>query len=159
MTSDGFMESVHPTQLRWLLGQGLVFAAGDRWRTELTGSELAASVADIGVCDFCSRPRPEWAFPCADFERAVPGLPAGVLGEQSIGAWGACERCALLIRTGRYERLAARAIEHVVREHHELAAHRDVLARELGELFREFAAHRTGEPVRTQHAGSGDATA
>lgn len=147
MCSDGSMGSIHPTQIRALVAEGTVFWAGGRWRTELTGPELAHRVTiSIGVCDFCSRPNPSWAFGCRDFkEPAIPGIN---LGQQSIGEWAACEACAAMIRQGRWWQLGTRCLDSMIRTHPELAGHRDTIRVYLRKLHDRFRANRTGPPTR-----------
>jgi hypothetical protein len=152
-TSDGQMESIHPTQLRRMVQLGLIFHTAGRWRTELTTAELADRVASqLPVCDFCSRPDPVWDFPCADHEQPrLPGFER--LGQISVGAWGACERCAFLIKTERWERLARRAFESQAREHPELRGHEREMLALIRALHRRFAANRTGPPERVEATG------
>ncbi len=146
MTSEGNMVSIHPTQVRALVAEGTVFQAAGRWQTELTGSELAERVKlDLGVCDFCSRPHPVWEFPCADFKQ--PAVPGVELGQLSLGAWGACEPCAALIRSGRWEQLADRAMKELIGKP-DSAAEAALLRMFLRELHRRFAQHRKGPPAR-----------
>ena len=156
MTSDGTMESVHPTQIKALVAEGTVYFAGGRWRSELTAVELAARVAvDMGVCDFCSRPNPAWVFPCRDFKQ--PALPGIDVGQMSIGAWGACEPCAKFIMLGAWDALAKRAMLALVANQPELASFRDLLTPHLRMLHRRFDQHRTGPPEKA--AGQGTDTA
>jgi hypothetical protein len=150
-SSDGQMEAVHPRQLRQLVSHGIVFHAGERWRTELTANELAVYVAgQMAVCDFCSRPDPVWEFPCADF--VEPPLPGIEIGNLSVGAWGACQRCSMLIRAGKWERLAKRAVEAIVAEHPAVAPMAAEVGRYLRDLHRQFMLHRQGPPVRAGQA-------
>lgn len=56
------------------------------------------------VCDFCSDPSPAWSFDCKNHE--VPGTYT-----TSVGAWLACEMCAILIRQEAWHSLAVRSCE------------------------------------------------
>jgi hypothetical protein len=97
-------------------------------RTEETGGEV------VTTCDFCSEASPRWVYPCHDFD-ALPG-------QHSVGAWAACERCHLLIEQARWRKLVTRALVGQRRDRNDPATF--VLEALLGELFRQFARHRTG---------------
>jgi hypothetical protein len=56
------------------------------------------------ICDFCSAPNPQWAYPATD--APLPD-PLGV----SIGSWCACDQCAALIEANAPAQLAARSAE------------------------------------------------
>ncbi len=45
------------------------------------------------ICDFCSRPDPEWFYSAATFD--MPHIAWG-----SSGGWAACEECSDLIEAG-----------------------------------------------------------
>ncbi|MBV9354271.1 MAG: hypothetical protein JO023_01965 [Chloroflexi bacterium] len=63
-------------------------------------------VADVGaeVCDFCSAPRPVWAYPAWEFAITAHGWG-------SAGDWAACTLCADLIERGDWTALAVRAVD------------------------------------------------
>jgi hypothetical protein len=150
MCSDGAMESVHSKQIDQLVARGLVFESGGRWRTELTLDELSAYVSEeMPVCDFCSRDDPAWTFPCETFEEPnVPWLP---FRHMSVGQWGACETCAKLIRTRRWNRLASRCVQSIMNRHSDWGeGERRLMVVYMRKLHREFEKHRTGPPVREE---------
>lgn len=107
------------------------------------------------VCDFCSTPvtaDDAWTCAARDFDT---GLPAGTLvdgtpvNQHSAGAWCACRRCVSLIRAGRREALARRAVDSLLRRNPELRGQRQVMLRGMRELQDDFWSHREGEPRRT----------
>ncbi len=108
----------------------------------------------MGVCDFCHDSNPVWNFPARTFADAVtrmnPTLPAYV----SVGAWGACELCAALIRAGDWDALADRGMQ---------CPGAQVIARDFGraialdtirKIQQEFRTHRIeGDAVRAGKGG------
>lgn len=81
-----------------------------------------------GVCDFCSDPKPLWAFPCATFKHKTlleKRIPPGELDTPNIldndgftytiestmyNQWAACEKCAFLIWRDYHHELAKQVI-------------------------------------------------
>lgn len=97
------------------------------------------------ICDFCSDPNPEWAFPAKDFEMEG-GPEAG--GFQ--GGWAACEACKRLIDRSDYNGLAKRSAEKFVGRPAGLSI--DHLIPSLRKLHRRFRQNRTGPPRRLTKA-------
>ena len=103
-------------------------------KPEETGGEV------VTTCDFCSARAPRWVYPCVDFS-ALPG-------QQSIGAWAACDTCHRLISARRWRAMVRRAVDY--------QRDRDGLDRDdepaymlevlLGALFSQFNKHRSGPP-------------
>ena len=60
------------------------------------------------VCDFCKRPNPYWAYPCADFVMPIIAIGNEVLEVNwaSQGEWAACETCADYIESNDLDSLA-----------------------------------------------------
>lgn len=54
-----------------------------------------------GRCDFCSDEEPQWILPAKDFEVLKDHI--------SHGDWSACDKCAALIRKGRWYDIVDRA--------------------------------------------------
>lgn len=54
-----------------------------------------------GICDFCSRPDPDWIYSAYDFEMRPAGWG-------SAGAWAACNECSALIEQDDHEALLDR---------------------------------------------------
>jgi len=59
------------------------------------------------VCDFCSSSPTSRLYACRNF--IIPRTKHAVFQHESIGAWAACDRCALLINAGDWSQLTGRA--------------------------------------------------
>lgn len=59
-----------------------------------------------GHCDFCTAGEPTFVVPAQDF--TMPTIPNGF----STGDWAACEQCALLIDTARWQSVVHRPATH-----------------------------------------------
>ncbi|MBB5154982.1 hypothetical protein [Saccharopolyspora phatthalungensis] len=67
---------------------------------------IQAPVDWRGHCDFCTGEVPKFLVPARDF--TTPNTPNGF----STGDWAACEWCALLIGTDRWQSVVKRAMNH-----------------------------------------------
>lgn len=92
----------------------------------------------VGVCDFCSSPRPRYYYPCSSFE--IENVP-GNLSMGMVEQWAACEVCRILIDHDAWAGLAARSA----------ACAPSTLIPEvvaaIAELHQQFRKHRTGPAI------------
>ncbi len=66
------------------------------------------------MCDFCCGASPTARlYACRNF--VVPRTKNAVFQHESIGAWAACDRCALLIDAGHWSQLADRAVRRFMK--------------------------------------------
>ena len=72
----------------------------------------------VVVCDFCGEPLSgeAWDFPAGDVDygepRIGPNTPEPVEG--AVGSWLACHPCARLVKLGKRDKLAERAVRRLV---------------------------------------------
>jgi hypothetical protein len=90
------------------------------------------------VCDFCSSSPTSRLFACRNF--IIPRTKSAVFRHESIGAWAACDRCAVLIDAGHWAQLTDRAFrrfrkKHGVPRYEELEVREQF--REIHQLFKE----------------------
>ena len=97
------------------------------------------------ICDFCSDPNPEWAFPAKDFE-----MQGGPHAGGFQGGWTACEPCKRLIDRNDYKGLAKRSAEKFVDRPAGLSI--DHLIPSMRKLHERFRQNRTGPPRRLTKA-------
>jgi hypothetical protein len=90
------------------------------------------------ICDFCGTSATGRLYACRNF--VIPRTKHAVFQHESIGAWSACDRCAVLIDAGHWSRLTDRALRRFVNRYgvprSEWADVREQLA-EIHQLFRE----------------------
>lgn len=90
------------------------------------------------MCDFCSASPTTRLYACRNF--VIPRTGHAVFLHESIGAWAACDRCAVLIDAGHWSHLTDRALRRFTNKHgvprHEQFEVREQLA-EVHQLFRE----------------------
>ena len=67
------------------------------------------------ICDFCCTSPTARLYACRNF--VVPRTKHAVFQHESIGAWSACDRCAVLIDAGRWSQLADRALRRFVHKY------------------------------------------
>lgn len=111
-------------------------------------------------CDFCNVVVTDhgWDCPTRDFDYAEPrtGIDSGEVVDGSIGSWLACDECAVCVRNGDRDELAARAVVSItwhLQAFGAAQAHaREVAATSIRELHDQFWANRTGELVRIDAA-------
>ena len=95
------------------------------------------------MCDFCSTSPTSQLYACRNF--MLPRSIDAVFQHESVGAWSACDRCAILIDAGHWSALTNRALRRFVNQHGvpegEQSAARQLLL-EIHQLFKE---HRIKE--------------
>jgi hypothetical protein len=67
------------------------------------------------VCDFCSSSPTSRLYTCRNF--IIPGTKSAAFQHESIGAWSACDRRALLIDAGHWSQLTGRAFRRFCKKH------------------------------------------
>lgn len=103
------------------------------------------------VCDFCTKPSPEWYYETRIFGQVSvprPDLHA-TLDVKSVGGWTACEDCSRLIEADRFDELVRKAIqafsdgqEKPIRPGDRLYG---ALLKQLMGDYMNFMKHRTGK--------------
>jgi len=90
------------------------------------------------ICDFCATSATGRLYACRNF--VVPRTKQAVFQHESIGAWSACDRCAVLIDAGYWSQLTDRALRRFARIYEvpkdEWREVREQLA-EIHQLFKE----------------------
>jgi hypothetical protein len=90
------------------------------------------------ICDFCATSATGRLYACRNF--VVPRTKHAVFQHESIGAWAACDRCAMLIDAGRWSQLTDRAVRRFIKKYgvpkDEWFKVREQLA-EIHQLFKE----------------------
>jgi hypothetical protein len=90
------------------------------------------------MCDFCGTSPTSRFYACRNF--IVPRTKHAVFQHESIGAWAACDRCAVLIDAGHWSQLTDRAFRRFCKKHgvsrYEEFQVREQLA-EIHQLFKE----------------------
>lgn len=94
------------------------------------------------VCDFCSSPDVQWAYPAEDFVVSGSILPANTAG--SAGGWAACPACHALIERGDRVKLARRSARKFAKRY---GVPVGSIEPRLRELHDQFWAHRKGKPT------------
>jgi len=95
------------------------------------------------VCDFCSSSPTSLLYACRNF--IIPRTKNASFQPGSIGAWSACDRCAVLIDAGRWSRLTDRALRRFMRNH-DLPKDAESDAREqLADIHQLFKEHMIKE--------------
>ena len=90
------------------------------------------------MCDFCCTSPTARLYACRNF--IVPRTKHAVFQHESIGAWAACDRCAVLIDAGHWSQLTDRAFrrfrkKHGVSRYEEFEVREQF--REIHQLFKE----------------------
>jgi hypothetical protein len=108
--------------------------------------EALAAASDVTLrasCDFCQSGRGRWSYAAKGFSRTVNGDPRFRI--IFSGPWTACAPCAKLIDADRWGALRVRVIERYNALHPGLTALQQAAqAEELGALWQQFKANRTG---------------
>jgi len=90
------------------------------------------------MCDFCGTSPTIRLHACRNF--VVPRTKHAVFQHESIGAWSACDRCAVLIDAGHWSQLTDRALRRFTNRYgvpkDEWREVREQLA-EIHQLFKE----------------------
>ena len=95
------------------------------------------------MCDFCCASPAARLYACRNF--VVPRTKHAIFQQESIGAWSACDRCAVLIDAGRWSRLTDRALRRFMKKHG-LPKDTELEAREqLAEIHQLFKEHMIKE--------------
>ena len=91
------------------------------------------------MCDFCSASPTARLYACRNF--IIPRTKHAVFQHESIGAWSACDRCAVLIDAGHWSQLTDRALrrfcKQVRRPEGRVGAKCESSWREIHQLFKE----------------------
>jgi hypothetical protein len=67
------------------------------------------------MCDFCCTSPTARLYACRNF--VVPRTKHAVFRHESIGAWAACDRCAVLIGAGHWSQLTDRAVYRFMKKY------------------------------------------
>ena len=67
------------------------------------------------VCDFCSSSPTSRLYACRNF--IIPRTKSAAFQHESIGAWSARNRCAVLIDAGHWSQLTDRALRRFRKKH------------------------------------------
>jgi len=90
------------------------------------------------MCDFCGASATAQLYACRNF--VVPRTKHAVFQHESIGAWSACDRCAVLIDAGHWSQLTDRALRRFANRYgvpkNDWPEVREQLA-EIHQLFKE----------------------
>jgi hypothetical protein len=100
------------------------------------------------LCDFCSKPKPTWRYPANDFIASQTQAPQGLLVQESIGGWAACDDCHALIEASDWSALATRSADALLAECPMIE--RDWLIDELIQTHQRFATSRRGPAERVE---------
>ena len=107
-----------------------------------TGSVYLAST--ILLCDFCSKPSPNWRYPASEFT-TVPEPEQSPA--TSIGDWAACDTCHDLIEASEWIGLCVRSTETLIAVRPDLLDRTDEIAKVMVSLHCGFRDHRGGPPT------------
>lgn len=97
------------------------------------------------ICDFCSSPEVDWAYPAESFETYAVVMPDGAMVATSEGWWASCSPCAQLIEAGRWAELAGRSLDYLPLP--EPVANRTAALQRLAVLHQQFQTSRTGPAI------------
>ena len=98
----------------------------------------------MAVCDFCSSPNVQWAYPTEGF--VMPLI--GPVDWESVGGWAACPECHKLIENHKRDELVERAIARIPLANYEEWM-RPQLTAALRELHNTFWLNRKGPAIPT----------
>lgn len=91
------------------------------------------------MCDFCSASPTARLYACRNF--IVPRTKHAVFQHESIGAWSACDRCAVLIDAGRWSLLTDRALRRFANRYCVPKDEWREVREQLGEIHQLFKEH------------------
>lgn len=96
-----------PKVMEGLIALGVVWQEvdGNFHAKDRATIDRMVSEGGLGVCDFCTVPKPAAVFETPNFDMA-PGVP----NTRSTGGWAACDICAALVRRGDRRQLLERAV-------------------------------------------------
>lgn len=95
------------------------------------------------ICDFCATSATGRLYACRNF--VVPRTKHAVFQHESIGAWSACDRCAVLIDAGRWSQLTDRALRRFARIYGVPRSERVAMREQLSEIHQLFREHMIRE--------------
>jgi len=95
------------------------------------------------MCDFCCTSPTARLYACRNF--VVPRTKHAVFQHESIGAWSACDRCAVLIDAGRWSRLTDRALRRFASRYSVPKDEWREVREQLGEIHQLFKEHMIKE--------------
>ncbi len=100
---------------------------------------------DGPICDFCSRRPVKWHYPAKDI-RSVKGVSVpGLIDQDSIGDWAACQTCHDLIEAGDNHGLANRTAQSMVAQYRGVDP--NTLLLPILVMQQEFRNARTGPAI------------
>jgi hypothetical protein len=92
-------------------------------------------------CDFCTAEPVHRLYACRNFT----WLKHAMFAHESIGAWAACEECALLVDGGKWAELTKRALAHFKMIHGYTANEESYFREQFRELHHLFQEHMIRE--------------
>jgi hypothetical protein len=95
------------------------------------------------MCDFCGTSPTTRLYACRNF--IVPRTKHAVFQHESIGAWSACERCAVLIDAGHWSQLADRALRRFANRYGVPKSEWREVREQLAEIHQLFKEHMIKE--------------
>jgi hypothetical protein len=95
------------------------------------------------ICDFCATSATWRLYACHNF--VVPRTKHTVFQHESIGAWSACDRCAVLIDAGHWAQLTDRALRRFARIYGVPRSDWDDVREQLAEIHQLFKEHMIKE--------------
>lgn len=95
------------------------------------------------MCDFCSTSPTARLYACRNF--IAPRTKRAVFQHESIGAWSACDRNAVLIDRGRWSKLTDRAQRRFARIYGVPRSEWNDVREQLAEIHQHFKAHMIKE--------------
>jgi hypothetical protein len=98
---------------------------------------------DREMCDFCSASPTSRLYACRNF--VVPRTKHAVFQHESIGAWAACDRCAMLIDAGQWSQLTDRAARRFMKKYGVRKDEWREVHEQLAEIHQLFKEHMIAE--------------
>ena len=95
------------------------------------------------ICDFCASSATSRLYACHNF--VVPRTKHAVFQHESIGAWAACDSCAVLIDAGHWTQLTDRALRRFARIHDVPRSEWGKIREQLAEIHQLFKQHMIRE--------------
>ena len=95
------------------------------------------------VCGFCSTSPTARLYACRNF--IIPRTKNAAFQHESIGAWSACDRCAVLIGAGRWSLLTDRALRRFMRKYGVPQPEQNEVREQLAEIHQLFKEHMIKE--------------
>lgn len=95
------------------------------------------------MCDFCCTSPTARLYACRNF--VVPRTKHTVFQHESIGAWAACDRCAVLIDAGHWSQLTDRAVRRFMKKYAVPKDQWREVREQLAEIHQLFKEHMIKE--------------